>query len=146
MGIEFVYFVFGVGFSLIVLIFLRMVKGFPVNVQEEPVFLRNGVSEPYFEDKKSFVGKVQRVANKFHSVSNSYNTYNNSFNTYNTSFGDVKIYNIPALEYEKGNEFLCSSGDNPAEYIDYEAKKEIVFEESMPVIRPLQKQFKRVMK
>lgn len=147
MGIEIIYFGLGIGCAVI-LFFLRSVTEACPEIKEnsDEVLYRHGKSEKYYSE--GFAGQVQRVASKFKAATSTVNSNNtsNSYNTYNTSFGDVKIYILPALEYNKGNEFLCSSGQEPAEYIDYEKMKSIQFEETMPVIRPLQKQFDRIIK
>jgi hypothetical protein len=128
--IEFIYLLFGSALTFLAILFLKMFHA-ETGIKEsgDDLLYRNGKSEKYYSE--GFTGRVQKVASKFQAVTtNSHNTYNNSFNTYHTSFGDVKVYILPALEYEKGNEFICSSGKEPAEYIDYEKKKSIEFEEN----------------
>lgn len=128
---ELIYLLFGSALTFLVILFLKMFNAETgIKANGEELLYRNGKSEKYYSE--GFAGRVQEVASKFKAVTtNSYNTYNNSFNTYHTSFGDVKVYILPALEYNKGNEFLCSSNEEPAKYIDYEKKNSIEFSENL---------------
>ena len=127
MNFQIIYFFVGIVSALLIVLFFRMYNTpIPIKEYEEPLLYRDGKSE-YYYDKNPFVNRVQKVASKFQSaVTNSHNTYNNSFNVVNNNI-TFNVYYIP-LEHKK-QAFICSNGQDSAEYIDYENKKSIEFKE-----------------